>query len=813
MDVIRQDLGYAVRSFVRAPRFTVVAVLTLALGIGASSAVFSVLDGVVLRPLPFPEPERFVHLAWDHGRGATSALTGLQLGYWTENTRSFEAVATYRSFQARVEEGDRPVGLPGLRASAGFLTALGWTPALGRDFTADEDVPDGPAVALVSDAFWRGRFDASPNVVGESLRIGNRPYTVIGVLPADFAFPQLSRAPEILVPLGMTVDPSDLGENWEGIARLRDGVPLQEARADVARLNPAFAAAYPDHAYGNGAGMSITSFRTLHVGDLATALAVAMGAVALVLLIACANVANLLLARATQRRREIALRAALGATRARIARAAILEGLLLAAAAGALGMLLAQWSVATLLALSPVRLPRVEEIGIDGRVLAFAIAAAAVTGVVFGGVAAMPALRARLAAALKEGARGATGSSRGRQALLLTQAAFSMVLLVLSGLFVASLAGLRRVDKGFDPALVTAVRLPLRAEGYETAEALTELVRRVGAEVQGAVPGARIAAATNLPLERGLNIPVTIGGRPDDFEGAVQWRAVSPGYFSTLGIELVAGRAFTSADVAGGAPVALVNEAFVRRYFPDQDPLGQRVEVGRFRGDWIDPSFEGPGAEIVGVVADVREVSLRADASRTVFVPFAQAPYMLSTALNGMPLFMIRAPSSGAVTQGRVRAWIENVDPGLPAPEVMPLGDVVTASLAEERFGASLLSTFAAIALLLTAFGIYGVLAYTVRQRRREIGIRIALGAGGAAVVRLVGRQGMVPVALGLALGAVASLALTRPVAGMLWGVEPTDPLTIGSVGVLLMLVAVAASLVPAREALAVDPVRSLTEE
>jgi putative ABC transport system permease protein len=812
MDGLRQDVGYAVRSLARAPRFTAVAVLTLALGIGASSAVFSVLDAVVLRPLPFPRADRFVHLAWDHGSGPISALTPIQLQYWTDNTPTFEAVATYRSFLARVDE-ERPVGVSGLRVSKGFLTVLGWEPALGRDFTDEEDVPEGPAVALVSDAFWRDRFGGSPDAVGEALRIGGRRYTVIGVLPAGFAFPQVSSPPQVLVPLGLRVDPADEGENWEGIARLRDGVGMDAARADVARLVAPFAAAYPNQVYGDGAGMSITDFHTLHAEDLSTALAVAMGAAALVLLIACANVANLLLARAQQRRREIALHAALGATRARIARGVVLEGMVLAGVAGCLGVLLARRGISMLIALTPVRLPRMDEIGLDWRVIGFAFAAAFLTGVVFGSAAAVPALRARLGGPMGDGGRGASGSTRGRRGLLVAQAALSMVLLVVSGLLVASLVGLRRVDKGFDPEGVIAVRLPLRADGYDDAEALSELVRRFGEQVRGAVPGARVAAAANLPLERGLNIPVTIGGRPDDFEGAVQWRAISPEYFETLGIDLLEGRPFEETDVAGGPPVAIVNQAFARRYFQDASPIGQRVEVGRYRGEWLSPAFEGPGAEIVGVVVDVREVSLRSEASRTVFVPLTQAPYALTTALSSMPLFLIEAPSRGTVTRAQVWDWLRDVDAGLPSPEVIPLADVVTASLAEERFGASLLSTFAGIALTLTAFGIYGVLAYTVRQRRREIGIRIALGAGVASVLRLVGWQGMAPVAVGLVLGAGASLGLSRPVADMLWGVEPTDPLTIGSVAVLLMVVALAASLVPAREALSVDPVRSLTEE
>ncbi|HSM60770.1 MAG TPA: ABC transporter permease, partial [Longimicrobiales bacterium] len=537
MDSLRQDLTFAVRSFARAPRFTAAVVVTLALGIGASSAVFSVLDTVVLRPLPFPDAGRFVHLAWDHGRGPTDALTPIQFEYWRENASSFEAVATYRSFLARVDDGDQVAGIPAMRVSADFLSAVGWSPVIGRGFTEEEDRAGGPAVVMVSHGLWERRFGGAPDVVGRSLRIGERPHVVVGVLPPDFSFPQVSRTPEVLVPLAMRVDPSDEGENWSAIARLRPDVSHEAAAADVGRLVAPFAVAYPNQVYGDGPGMSVTSFRTVHVGGgLTTALSVAMGAVGLVLLIACANVANLLLARATQRRREIALRAALGATRSRIVRVAVTEGVVLALASGALGLLVARWGVGAILSLSPVRLPRMGEIGLDWRVLGFAASAALVTGVVFGGVAALPALRARLAGTLKEGARGASASARGRQGLLVAQAALAMVLLVVSGLFIASLAKLARVDKGFDPEGVVAVRLPFSPPGYADTEARWELQRRFLEEVQEALPGVGAASASNLPLERGLNIPVSIGGRLDDFEGAVQWRSVSPGYFETLGI-------------------------------------------------------------------------------------------------------------------------------------------------------------------------------------------------------------------------------------------------------------------------------------
>jgi predicted permease len=422
-------------------------------------------------------------------------------------------------------------------------------------------------------------------------------------------------------------------------------------------------------------------------------------------------------------------------------------------------------------------------------------------------------MRTRLSEVLKEGARGSSGHVRGRQGLLVAQSALAMVLLMGAGLLLATLVSLRNVDPGFESEGMVAVRFPVRPPGYESARAVWEMERAVLQRLRGAPGVVSAAAASNLPLERGVNFPVSIAGRPDDFEGAVEWRGVTPGYFETLGIELRAGRGFAASDETGGPPVAIVNEAFVRRYFPDENPIGQRVEIGRFRGDYLHPTLVGPAAEIVGVAADVREISLRTEPRRTLYVPAAQAHDMLVDVLDRMPVLVVRAPGARGELQGRLRDRIREADPALPAPEIFPLDQVVAESLARERFGATLFGTFAAVALALTAFGIYGVLAYTVRQRRREIGIRMALGAGGGEVARLVARQAIAPVLLGLVLGGGAALGLSRLVAGYLWGVSPTDPTTLVTVAALLVGVALLASWLPAREAVALDPVRSLTPE
>lgn len=813
MESLWREVFLAVRSLTRAPSFTVAAVVTLGLGIGANSAFFSVLDGVVLRPLPFPDPGRFVHLRWDRGPGAYGALTALQYEYWRDNTHAFDAVATYHSFLGRVDAGDHVDGVTSLRVTHGFMDVLGFKPAMGRDFTAVDDVPGGSRVAMVSKHVWQNYLDGTPDVVGRALRVNEEQYTVVGVLPEDFAFPHISEPVGIMVPMGLRADPSDAGENFDVIARLREGVSLAMANDDVGRLLPPFAGQYPDQVYGDPPSIVVSDYTEAVVGDLAGALWMTMGSVFLVLLIACANVANLILARSAGRRREMALRSALGASRARIARLVLVEGVILALAAGALGLVLAQWGV-RLVPLSPAALPRMGGIGVDWRVVTFTFLTTLATGVLFGGVGAWPALRADLAETMKDGARGTSRRGLGRQGLLAVQACFSMILLVGSGLFLASLQALRHVPAGFEPDGVTAVRFPFKPQGYGTSEALWAFEREVLEELRrdGAVSA---ASASNLPLVRGLNIPVTIGGRPDDYEGAVQWRAVSPGYFETLGIRTVTGRDFDAGDEAGAPPVAIVNEAFVRRYFPDTNPIGQRVEVGRFRGGYLRPELEGPGAEIVAVVVDVREVSLRAEASRTVFVPAAQAPSVLATAMGQMPTFMIRGGTGATARfgEGELRSLLRRVDPGLPDADIVSLDRVVSESLAQERFASALFSSFAGLALVLTAMGIYGVLSYTVRQRRKEIGVRMALGAGSAKIMGLVGRQGMIPVAVGLAAGLAASLGLSRLLADVLWGVSPTDPVTLAAVASVLLGVALAAAWLPAREALKVDPVKSLGSE
>jgi predicted permease len=586
----------------------------------------------------------------------------------------------------------------------------------------------------------------------------------------------------------------------------------EQAQAEVASLTELFRTTYPQQVSERDRGMTLASFTELYVGDsVRRALWILMAAVTLVLLIACANVANLFLARGSRRRGEIALRAALGATRGRITRLVLTESVLVALAAGALGLLLGGWTARVLVALTPTDVPRMTGAGIDWRVILFTFTGSLVTSLLSGGTAALPAVRTRLGEVLKERSRGSSGASRVRQVLLVVQSSLAMVLLVVAGLLVMSLISLRRVDAGFDPDGLTAVRLPSKPEGYETSRDLWEFEHRVIQRLEDLQAIASVAGASSLPLERGINTPMSIAGRPDAM-GTVEWRAVTPEYFHTLGIALAGGRSFASTDVEGGPGVAIINETFARRYFSGENPIGQRIHVGRFQAEHVDSMVAPAAFEIVGIARDIREVSLRTEPRRTMYVPQAQAPTYLSNVRGTMPVFIIRGRPDGDLAGAVTQAMI-SVDPALPRPEVFPIAQLVTGSLVRERFGAMLMSVLAALALALTAFGIYGTIAYTFQQRRREVGIRMALGARGREVSRLMALQGIAPVLAGLVLGVLASTGISQVVASFLWGVTPTDPMTLATVAAILLGVALLASWIPAREAANLDPVTTLTCE
>ncbi len=803
LDFLQRDVRYAIRSLGKAPRYTLMAILTLALGIGANSAIFSVVNGVMLRPLPFTDADRVVHLGWEADWGFSGWITAWQYEFWRDNTDVFSLVTTYSDFSAPLGTEETGATVRGLRVSHQFLDVLGVRPAMGRPFTASDDIPGALPVVLIGQSIWRNQLGSDPDVIGRTLVVGEVVRTVIGVLPDDFEFPQAEeKNTDVLLPLALRADPLDEGQNYPFLARLRDGVTHAKADAQVRILTNAFKAAHPTLT-GSDNTMRLSSYQEIFVGGLRSTLTILMAAISLVLLIACANVANLSLVRASGRARELAVRTALGATRRRITSQVLVESLLVAGAGGLIGLAVAPWATNALLALSPGHLPRLEQVTLDWTVVGITFAATLITGLAVGLVAALASSRHTFANTLKEGGRGSTEQGKIRQTLLAFETALAVVLLVGAGLLISTLRELNQVDTGFDRAGLVTVQFDRAVREYGTGTAVAELERQVIERLQGHPAVNAVAGASSLPLERDWNLSVTIAGRPDDFERAVEWRGVSHGYIETLGVALVRGRAFSASDNMPGAPrVAIINEAFAAHYFGNENPLGQGLEIGWAEGQPFHPDFDVPSAEIVGVMANVRDMSLKRDVRRTIFVPHGQAPDFL---LRRNPVFLIRSAQPTAVADV-ARSAIATSDPTLPIPIVRRMDDVAAATVATERFNAVLLSTFAGLALLLTIVGVYGVVAYDARCRAPEIGIRLALGARGNDVLRLTLLRGMRPVLLGLVVGIAAALALSRLITSMLWGVSPTDPFTIATVAAILAGTAAMASYLPARDSARADP-------
>jgi predicted permease len=810
-----RDVRLAARSLRRNPGLTVVAVLALALGIGANTAVFSVVNGVLLAPLPYPQPDRLVFLGWEWSDGdRIDALTPLQFEFWRTQSRVLESAMTYKSFRAGLGPAAERDEVEGLRVSADFFRVLGIRPALGRAFVPEEHATGGSRVAVVSDAFWRRRFAADSAVIGRTLHLDDVVVTIVGVMPPDFRVVGAQESDDLLLPLQRTIDPTEEGHNDDVLARLRPGITPEQLTADLARVMHAFRSTYPNLVDRTERGIYTSSPRDHFLrgrGELQRTLWVLFGATLFVLLIACVDVANLLLARATGRQREIATRVALGAGRGRIVRQLLTESLLLGLVAGAVGLLIGVWSLHALLAAVPWSLPRADAIGLDARVLAFTAGIALTTAVVFGLTSAISATRPDLAGALREGGRSgeSSGRRRVRNVFVVAETAISLVLLACAGLLIASFDALRRIDPGFDVTNVLVAGFERAPEGYDGAAQAWNFERQALTRLR-ALPGVTTAAGTSIaPLQGQWNIPMTVDGRPEATRGAVQTRAISPGYFRTMAIRLVRGRAFTDADVVGATPVIVISQALADRFWPDGDALGQRILVGVFEGK-NDPEHPAPARQVVGIVGDTRDLALDREPWPTIYLPQAQMPDDWSQ----LPSFVIRTrgPATPALHAAVTQALLD-VEPRLEEPEFQPMTELLAGSIAQQRFTMQLMALLAGLALALTAIGIYGVVAYSVGRRQQEIGVRMALGAQRGNVLRLVVRQGMQPVLLGLGLGLVAAVALTRYLTSMLYGVSARDPLTLGGVALVLAAVAALASYVPARRATRVAPIVTLRAE
>jgi putative ABC transport system permease protein len=822
-DTLWQDVRFALRMLGKNPGFAAVAILTLGLGIGATTAIFTVVDKVLLQPLAYPDPDHIVVLEQKFEQGKSPVISIPKFMAWQDQPQILEDAALYAfPGQQRVNllGGDQPEQLKATQVSANFFSLFGVQFEAGRPFSAEEDVPKGPPVVVISNGLWHTRFGGDPNVIGKPLDLDGTSYTVVGVMvPLDPGDMPLG---DICLPLQADPNSDNQGNYLLGAARLKPGVSLATARAATEVVGRRFGKKFP-MAMGPKASFTVDTAREVIVSGVRVALLVLLGAVGLVLLIACANVANLLLSRATLRKREISIREALGAGRGRIVRQVLTESVLLALAGGALGLFIGYFGVRVLLAINPVTIPRVGEnagtIPFDWRILAFTLAISVLTGIVFGIVPAIRASRTDLTATLKEGgSRSGTGlhHNKTRSLLVVTEMALAMILLVGAALLIRTFSDLRTVNAGFETHNILTMGMSLSGAQFQKTAAVAQVVEEGRRRIAG-LPGVEdVAASCCLPLELSYSLPFNIPGRQPTmgpFTGGGSWRSISPGYFSVFHIALLGGRAFNDSDTSSSEPVVIINQKMAKQFWPKGDELGARITIGGGAGGGA--IFVDPPREVVGVVGDVRDNGLHNDPIATMYVPISQVNDAMN-ALNQslIPLqWSIRTRVPPLSLTNTVERELRDASGGLPVGNVRSMDEVEKQSTALDAFSTTLLTIFAAIALLLAAIGIYGVMAYSVQQRTQEVGIRMALGAGPRDVRRMVVLQGMLLAVIGLVVGVAGSLGLTRLMRSLLFEVKPWDPLVFVSTAVLLALVALFACYLPAVRASRVDPLVALRYE
>ena len=803
---LRQDVTFAFRHFVAQPGFTAVALLTLAIGIGATSAIFSAVHAVVLQPLPYPAPDRLVNVYEDYqgrpGNVSAGNFTDARAGATTFREL---AAAQYSSFNLTHEGSAERV--TGARVTAGFFDVLGVQPALGRPFTAAEDEPGKEQVVVLSHRLWVRRFGADPSVVGGDVRLGGQAYRVLGVMPASFDL--TADAEELWVPIAFTAErKATHDEHYLTIlGRLKDGVSRDQALGDLRRLVPGIRALYPRDT--QTLGFQVIPMTDDVVGDYRARLFVMFGAVGFVLLIACGNLANLLLARGAARSGELAIRAALGAGRARIVRQLLTESLMLALSASLLGLGLAQIGIRALVAMSPPGVPRLEQARLDGLVILFTIGVAFLCALIFGLAPAIRAARTDVQAGLRSAGRSPAGSGirdRLRTALIVGELALALLLLTGASLLIQSAIALERVPPGFNPDGVLSARLSLPAETYGPPEAVQQTFEAILDQAR-AIPGVRAAAVTSqVPRGRGGNgnglVPE---GRTQDAAHSIgsRLRMVTPGYFDAMGISIVRGRALNDQDRRGGLKVMVISEALARVAWPDQDPIGRRISC-------CEKDADGGFKTVVGVAGDLRSRAPGEAPVPEFYLPIAQLPPEAWSWIQRTMYVVVRTAGDPSSAGTPLRDAVRRVAPGVPLFDVRTMEQRLGASLSTARFNMTLLTLLGAIGLLLAAIGIYGVMGYFVSRRTQEIGVRMALGATRADVVRLVVRQAAGPLAAGLVIGVLASLALTGVLQAELFGISARDPRTLAGVAVLLAVVGLLATLIPARRAASIDPTRAL---
>jgi len=820
LEIVLQDIHFALRLLRKSPGFTMVALLTLALGIGANTAIFSVVNAVLLQPLPYPQPDRIVQLMRNFPERNYPAISISQFMVWRNQTQVFQDITAFdHDATDNLTEGDDPEEVAVVHASSGYFAVFGAPVAMGRTFTAEEDRPGGPHVVVISNGLWRNRFNGNPNLVGKAITLGGGSYEVIGVLGSTFV---PDPPADLWLPLQADPNSTSQAHNLIVVARMKPGVTLAKSQAAMKLAFQEFHRKFPvTGLVGPNESSTAVPLRDVVVGNVRPALLVLLGSVGFVLLIACTNMANLLLSRATLRRREFAVRAALGAGRQRMVMQLLTESVLLSLGGGAIGLVLGYFGVRGLLAINPGNIPRIGEHGsgvaLDWRILVFTVFLSVLTGVLFGVLPAIHATRADLTSTLNEGgARSGTGlhQQKSGSILVITEMALAVVLLVGAALSIRTFAVLRTVSPGFELHSILTMQMRLTGPRFEKASGIAQLARE-GEQRIRSVTGAEAAALTDsLPLKWDDDLLFVINAHPPTdqlYSGDAQFRIVSPGYFDTFRIPLLRGRLFTDRDDSGAAHVVLISETMAKQFWPQSDPVGELITMGILMG----PEFAEPPRQIIGVVGDVRDIVLNSSPEPTMYVPFPQLSDGVTAILSRRVsmTWAVRAKVAPYSLNAAIQRELRAASGGLPVAHIRTMDQVATESTARNEFNMTLLSIFAGIALLLAAIGIYGVMAYSVQQRTQEIGIRMALGGQPGDVIRMVLRHGLLLCLEGIAVGISGAFVVVRLMKSLIFGVSITDPVTFVSVAVLLAGVAFAACWIPARRASRVDPMAALRHE
>jgi predicted permease len=820
MEDLLRDVVHALRTFRKSPTFTIAALGALAFGIGANTAMFSVVNTVLLKPLPLPDPDRVVLFLETSREGSAPAASPATFQHWRQQTEVVQDVAVFRTNVVNYTGGDVPQQLRAEQVSADYFRLFGAPIVRGRSFSQEEDLPGGPKVVVLSHGLWTRAFASDEAILGKRISLSGDPFVVIGVMGPTFDVADFSPPPDAWIPFQLDPNSSDLGHYFAAAGRLKPGVTLAVAKARLQASAAEFRRKYPAAMEPDG-GFTVERVHDVLVRDVRQTLLVLLGAVVFVLLIACANVANLLLVRAAARKREIAIRSALGAGRGRIIRQFLTESVLLSLVGGALGLGVGLIAIRGLLSVNTAHLPRVGETGglvhVDWRVVAFTVLVSLVTGIVFGLVPAVQGSRTDLGATLKEGG-GRTGSglrhNKTRSVLVTLEMALALILLVGSALLIRTTMALRAVNAGFDTDHVLTMRMSLTGERFFQSAAVDQIIRD-GVERLRALPGVENASATCcIPLEGGYGLPFKVVGRPLEqgpFHGGGGWLTVSPGYFEVFKIAVKRGRTFSDGDRSSTTPVAIINEAMAKQFWKEGDPLRDRIVIGR----GVMREFESePERQIIGVVSDVRDGGLNNEPRPTMYIPQAQVPDPVNalnvriTPVAWVVRTKVAPRSMSALVQEQLRRAT-----GLPVSEVRSMDEVVSRSTSRERFNMLVMTIFGVSALLLAAIGIYGIMSYAVEQRTQEIGIRLALGAGPREVRRMIVFQGMRLAVIGVVVGIASSFGLARLIASFLFGVKAWDPLVFITVPLALTLVALVAVWRPAARGSRVDPISALRYE